>query len=75
MSRTTKRDEIRAYIKRTIEEGVLLHSARMADRVAAETIRQRASALAGDISWHVCEEYRYLELADIFEWKRERVRR
>jgi hypothetical protein len=71
----SKRDEVRAFIRRAAEEALLLKSTRMSDRTQAEVVRQISGALAESVCWHVCEEYRYLELLDIFEWKRERVRR
>jgi hypothetical protein len=71
----TKRDEVRTSIQRNAEEAILLHTTKMGDRVLAETIRQNAHYLANSVCWHLCEEYRFLELSDIFEWKRQKVRR
>jgi len=71
----TKRDEVRDFMLRRAEEAILLHSARMGDRVQAETVRSIARQMANSVAFEVCDEYRFFELADIMEWKRQRVRR
>jgi hypothetical protein len=71
----SKRDELREFLERQAREALLLHTATMQDRAAAETIRANARLLSGAVAFNVTEEYRFLELADIMEWKRERIRR
>ena len=72
---STKREEIRDFIKREAAYAVHQLASTMSDRTAAETIRVNVGMIAGQIAWHIAEEYRFLELADIMEWKRTRVRR
>ena len=73
--RVTKRDEVRGMVRRHASEALLLRSATMNDRGAAEVIRTNANHLADAVAYEVCEEYSFLELADIMEWKRTRVKR
>lgn len=71
----SKRDEVRAFMERWVFEAILLHTAHMGDRTSAETIRGNSTPIANMIARTITEQYRFLELTDIFEWKRERVRR
>ena len=70
-----KRDVLRECIQRRVKDAILIASATMSDRVAAEAIRQHAISLASNIAWHCCDTYEYMEIADIMEWKRTRVSR
>lgn len=71
----SKREEIRYFVERQARFAMYQHLARMPDRSAAETILRHVSQLASSVAFEIAEEYRFLELADIMEWKRTRVRR
>lgn len=71
----TKRDEVRVMIQYHAERAILLRSARMVDRATAEVLRMNAGNLAQEISYAFANEYVFLELADIMEWRRTRARR
>ena len=71
----SKRDLLRACIKRRVSGAIAVRSAEMINRTAAEAIRVNRESLASAVAFDLCEQYRFLELCDIFEWKRERVRR
>jgi hypothetical protein len=71
----SKQDQVREFIKRQIREALLVASAETSDRAMGETVRQNATYLASQCCWHIAENYRFLELADIMEWKRTRTRR
>lgn len=70
-----KRDELRAFINREAVHAMNDWAADEPDRETAETVRGRRAPIAGAIAWHIAEQYRFLELADIMEWKRTRERR
>jgi acetylglutamate kinase len=72
---TTKRDEVREFIRREAKSALGEVVASIAHREQAEIIRANRDSLATQIAWHIAEEYRFLELADIMEWRRTRVRR
>jgi hypothetical protein len=72
---STKRDEVRSMIERRTRRALLERSATMSDRSIAEVVRVNADQLARAIAYDVADEYAFLELADIMEWKRTRVRR
>ena len=71
----TKNDEVRGLIASHGTEALLIRSATMQNRDEAEILRRNASDFAKCIAYFLCEKYRFLELTDTFEWKRERVRR
>ncbi len=71
----SKREEMRKFIQRESRNAISLMIASMADRPSADTIRQHRESLANEISFHITEHYRFLELADIMEWKKTRTRR
>ncbi len=70
-----KREQVREFLRREISEGLQVAVVEMGDRGAAEVIRTQIGTLSNQISWRFYNEYRFLELADIMEWKRTRVRR
>jgi hypothetical protein len=72
---TTKRDEVREFIRREAKKALGEVIANAPNREHAEIIRASRETLATTIAWHIAEGYRFLELADIMEWKRTRVRR
>jgi len=72
---STKREEVRDFVKRKTREAIAMHVAEMTDRVVAETIRGSMNSIASAVCWHINEEYCFIELADIMEWKRTRSRR
>ena len=49
--------------------------ATMSDRDSAEVIRKNMDHVAAAIAFEIADVYPFLELADIMEWKRTRVRR
>jgi len=71
----TKRDQVREFINKESAHAIEQHIAGMFNREAAEIIRLNRHELARAVGWQIAEEYRFLELADIMEWKRSRVRR
>jgi uncharacterized protein YsxB (DUF464 family) len=71
----TKRDEVRDFVKRESREALNSQIADMSNREHAEVIRQNRDYICAAVAWHLAEEYRFLQLADIMEWKRTRVRR
>ena len=72
---STKRDEVREFIQREAKNAISVLISNMAERQHGDVIRSNRDSIAGQIAWHIAEEYRFLELADIMEWKRTRVRR
>lgn len=72
---STKRDEIRDFIKREVRQSLLVVCSDLGNREHAESIRMNINHLSVQVAFHIAEEYRFLELADIMEWKRTRVRR
>lgn len=71
----TKRDEVREFLRREAKRALNDHCVDMSDRESAEVIRKAREGIALAVAWHIAEEYRFLELADLMEWKRTRVRR
>ncbi len=71
----TKRDEVREFLRREVKRSINDHCADISDRELAETIRKSRDGIAVAAAWHIAEEYRFLELADLMEWRRTRVRR
>lgn len=71
----TKRDEVRNFVKRKARTAVAERIATMGDRPAAEVIRVNMDHLCGAIAYKIADTYPFLELADIMEWKRTRVRK
>lgn len=72
---STKRDEVRDFVKRKTRTAMSERLAAMSDRAAAETIRVNMDHIAAAIAYEIADVYPFLELADIMEWKRTRVRR
>ena len=71
----SKRDEMRGAIQRRALDAIRLFSASMGDRAAAEIIRANAYSLSRQVAEQCCGEYEFLELSDIMEWRRVRIRR
>lgn len=71
----TKRDEVREFIKRETTNAISVLIATIADKEAGSVIRSNRENIAITVSWHIAEQYRFLELCDIMEWKRTRARR
>ncbi len=71
----TKRDQLRSMVRRRAGAAIAGRVATMSDRAAAEAIRQNIDQIASSIAFEIADEYPFLELADIMEWKRTRVRR
>ncbi len=71
----TKKQEVYDFIRRKAKQAISIHSVEISDRAVAETIRANRSNLAEVIALEIAEEYSFLELVDIMEWKRSRVRR
>lgn len=71
----SKVKQIRDFIQREAKHAIGAAILDMQDGEAREKIRANRSYLAQQIAWHITEEYRLLELMDIMEWKRQRVRR
>lgn len=72
---TTKHNEVYSLIRKLAEESTALASAEIADRAIVETIRVQRKWLATCVADRVVQQYNFLELLDILEWKRQRVRR
>lgn len=72
---TTKREEVREFLKREIRNALGLLVVDMSNKENAEVIRAHRDSIATQVSWHIQEQYRFLELCDIMEWKRTRERR
>lgn len=62
-------------MQREATHAIYTFIANATNREHAEIIRTNRDNLASQIAWHIAGEYRFLELADIMEWKRTRVRR
>ena len=71
----SKRDELREMLKRRIESGLAELCFKMQDREVAEVVRRNVGYFSNGLAWHLTEQYAVLELFDIMEWKRTRVRR
>ena len=71
----TKRDEVRDFVKRRARAALAESVASMQDRAAAETIRVNLNFICAAVACEIAATYPFLELADIMEWKRTRVRR
>ena len=70
-----KRDELRECIQRRAKSALYVRASTLIDREQAEAIRKNVDTLANAIAWQCCDTYEFLEIADIMEWKRTRVRR
>ena len=71
----SKSTQIRLFIERQVKEAILLYSGEMFNRQTAEVLRLEARIIAQQAGCRVSNGYAFLELADIMEWKRTRVRR
>ncbi len=71
----SKREEVREFLKRETANAISMLIATMGDREAAATIRSNRESIATQVSWHISEQYRFLELCDIMEWKLTREKR
>lgn len=73
----SKVDEVRGFISRCLDQALDQRIARLveANNTAAVTLRKESSEIRWTMEGIVTEEYRLLELYDIVEWKRQRVRR
>lgn len=71
----SKRDEVRDFINRQARCALNELIGEMGNREQAEVIRTNRDYIANKLGWHIAEQYRFLELSDIMEWKRTRVRR
>jgi len=71
----SKRDVVRSMMIRRSKNAIAQQIAVMSNREHAEVIRQNLNGISTCIGWEIAEEYAFLELADIMEWKRTRVRR
>lgn len=72
---STKRDEVRDFVKRKARQAVADRIATMSDRAAAESIRVNMDHVCAAIAFEIADEYSFIQLSDIMEWKRTRVRR
>jgi hypothetical protein len=72
---TTKNEQVREFIQREVKNALYELIATMGNRDHAEVLRTNRDYLSGNISWHFAQDYKFLELADIMEWRRTRVRR
>lgn len=70
-----KREQVRQFIDGETRLAIADYISGMNNREHAEAIRQNRNSIAERISFHLWSEYRFLELTDIMEWKRQRVRR
>ncbi len=71
----SKRQQVKDFIQRKVTDALYESVCVMSDRAQAEAIRLNINQLASRVAWTVWTEYSFLELADIMEWKRSRVRR
>lgn len=71
----SKRDQVREFVKRKAKAAFADRIMTMSDRDSAETIRRNVDHLSAAIAYEIADTYPFLELADIMEWKRTRVRR
>lgn len=72
---SSKEQLIDQFIERKTKAALYRYVGQMNDRVQAETIRQNITQICFHVSMEVSTEYSFLELADIMEWKRTRVRK
>lgn len=70
-----KREQVRSMIQRRASRALAERTATMMNRDHAEAIRLNLQQLSSAVAFEIAEEYAFLELADIMEWKRIRVRR
>ena len=71
----TKQEKLRAMYGRRLKSGVAEWCFELSNRELAEAVRKESGNLVRMLAWHLVEEYPLLELFDIVEWKRTRVRR
>ena len=71
----TKQQEIYYMLMKHSRRAIAVYIANMTNREAAEVIRVHRDDLGRAVSDAIIEEYAMVELADIMEWKRTRVRR
>ncbi len=71
----TKRDVVRELFEKQALTSIANSIAEMPNREHAEAIRLNRRYIASQIAWRIYDEYVFLELADIMEWKRTRARR
>lgn len=71
----SKRDEVRNFAKRKARTALYERAGTMNNREQAEVIRQNVDQLASAVACEIADAYCFVELADIMEWKRTRVRR
>lgn len=69
----SKREEIMNFITR--KATIALAELAMEKPALTEMLRTNRYEFARKIGYAITEEYSFLELADIMEWKRQRVRR
>lgn len=72
---STKKEEVYQFLRRKARNSIATYSVELSDRTAAEVIRSHRNALAETIAQGLLDDYVFLELADIMEWRRTRVRR
>ena len=72
---TTKREEVREFIQREVKNALYELIATMGNREHAEIIRTNRDFLSSNICWHIAQDYKFLELADIMAWRRTSARR
>lgn len=71
----SKRDEIRRFIQRRSFNALAQRVATMQNREHAESIRLSMESLSHAVAFEIADEYTFLELADIMEWRKTRVKR
>jgi hypothetical protein len=71
----SKAEEVRSLMERKVNAALAELIVTMSDREASEVIRRNMGTIGRVVGYEVCTEYSFLELADIMEWKRTRVRR
>lgn len=71
----SKESEIQSFIKQKALVALNEIIAELSDRQQAESVRNIRLAIAARVGWEVVSRYSFLELADIMEWRRTRVRR
>ena len=71
----SKQSEVHTFVKRMASRAVAEIVCGTTDQVVAQWLGRNRTYVALRIAEEVSAEYAFLELADIMEWKRSRVKR
>jgi hypothetical protein len=73
----TKREEVGAFLTEQAGNAIdhLIAMRIQSSPESAKLLADLRNEIALEVAYEITEEYRFLQLADIMEWKRTRVRR